>query len=212
MNQHIMVFAERKDITQDRNNFIRFFLILSFVLICVWMVGYLIQLFNLIVFGHSGFYNLVWFGLSVMIYALSYFSLYSPDIFSKKVFLKHNTNGLTDEEIQSIKQKVNTILKIDKPYLNTDLKMPDLAKLVPTSTNTLSKVINEYYGANFYDLINRYRVEEFIRKAELEVHEKTLFAIAHESGFKSKTTFYASFKKFKHCTPSQYFKLNLKQG
>ena len=58
---------------------------------------------------------------------------------------------------------------------------------------------------NFYDFINSYRVKEVQNRLEggdSEVY--SLLAIALESGFNSKSSFNAVFKKHTGMTPSQY--------
>ncbi|MEM6699288.1 MAG: helix-turn-helix domain-containing protein, partial [Bacteroidota bacterium] len=56
--------------------------------------------------------------------------------------------------------------------------------------------------------INEYRI-----KAACELlrthHQFTLEGIGYEVGFRSKSNFYASFKKLKGCTPSQFVKAQL---
>ena len=67
--------------------------------------------------------------------------------------------------------------------------------------------INEQLGKNFYDFINAYRVEAF--KAKLQDPKFAAYSIlgvALESGFKSKSSFNAIFKKVTGMTPSQYKK------
>ncbi|MDZ7608951.1 MAG: helix-turn-helix domain-containing protein [Cyclobacteriaceae bacterium] len=62
-------------------------------------------------------------------------------------------------------------------------------------------------ATNFYDFINKYRVDEFIGKLNNPANEfYTLLALAHESGFNSKATFNSVFKKNTGLTPSAFYK------
>ncbi|MDB2526762.1 helix-turn-helix domain-containing protein, partial [Mariniblastus sp.] len=60
---------------------------------------------------------------------------------------------------------------------------------------------------NFYQFINEFRIKKFKRLMETsKVQQFTLLGLAIESGFHSKSTFYAAFKKFEGMTPKQYEK------
>ena len=59
----------------------------------------------------------------------------------------------------------------------------------------------------FQDLLNRYRIEEFINCLQNDTYKNyTFMAIANEVGFSSKSSFNTTFKKLKGMTPSQYKK------
>jgi AraC-like DNA-binding protein len=68
-------------------------------------------------------------------------------------------------------------------------------------------VINENLGSNFYNLINKYRINE--AQGLILSPEKSklkLEAIAYDVGFKSKSTFNEAFKRNTGLTPSQFRK------
>jgi len=100
------------------------------------------------------------------------------------------------------------LMKKEKPFLNSDLTLSELAQSLSISSNHLSQIINQYEQVNFHNFVNKYRVEEFIEKAQ---NDKSFSLLGHafDSGFNSKSTFNTVFKKFKSTTPSQYFS-NLK--
>lgn len=58
-------------------------------------------------------------------------------------------------------------------------------------------------GQNFCDFINSYRVEE-AKKILLKKNNLSIEGIGYEVGFKAKTTFYTSFKKFTGKPPTKY--------
>nr|WP_249067161.1 helix-turn-helix domain-containing protein [Halalkalibaculum roseum] len=69
----------------------------------------------------------------------------------------------------------------------------------------VSHLINQYLDTTFYNLMNTYRIDMFkekVKKGELE--QKTILALALESGFNSKATFNRVFKQNEGMTPSQY--------
>jgi AraC-like DNA-binding protein len=98
-------------------------------------------------------------------------------------------------------------MEANKPYLEGDLVLPQLAQQLGISANYLSQVINEQLHVNFYDFINGYRVEEakgLIRNAGPK--NTNILNIALDSGFNSKSAFYTAFKKATSMTPTQYRK------
>ena len=77
------------------------------------------------------------------------------------------------------------------------------------SCNETSFVINELYRDNFYNFINKYRVEEAkILLLSEKYNQLNILGIAYESGFNSKTTFNTTFKKHTGFSPTDFVKTN----
>ena len=67
-------------------------------------------------------------------------------------------------------------------------------------------MLNQNMQTNFYDYINRYRLEDFKRKYRSANYSNLSTSALYEMcGFK-KTTFFAAFKKFEGCTPLEWMK------
>ena len=47
-----------------------------------------------------------------------------------------------------------------KPFVKPDFSLPELARMLGTSVHTLSQVINDGLGKNFFEMTAEYRVEE----------------------------------------------------
>jgi len=97
------------------------------------------------------------------------------------------------------------LMKIKKPFINFDLTLVKLAKMMGISRTHLSFIINVYSNQNFYDFINRFRIEE-AKKLIFENYNKKLpiLDIAYLSGFNTKSTFNRAFKRFTEMTPKKY--------
>ncbi len=112
---------------------------------------------------------------------------------------------MTSEELTSSRQKLLHAMETKKVYLNPDLGLPQLAEQLNMSTHDLSFVINEGFQENFFQFINRYRVEEAkILLRSVKHKHLSILGIAFESGFRSKTTFNTTFKKATGLSPSQF--------
>ena len=142
---------------------------------------------------------------ALVIYVLGYKGLFQQTILPviTEIQVKRAT-----PEIKVDEQLLNKLLDFmiaQKPWHDPELTLTSLASRVDISRNLLSELINSGTGGNFYDFINKYRVEEI---KQLMVNPKykdfTILAIAFEAGFPSKSTFNSIFKKFTGLTPSEY--------
>ncbi len=71
------------------------------------------------------------------------------------------------------------MLRKKKPYINSDLKMGDLASALDTSSHSLSYLLNQYLNQSYYDFINEYRVTQFKKMVEDSHYSRyTLTALA----------------------------------
>ena len=92
-------------------------------------------------------------------------------------------------------------------FLNPQLTLSDLAEAIDKSTNIVSQVLNENLGKNFYEYINSFRLEHFIELSKNPKYKQfTMLSVAYESGFNSKSTFNAFFRKSMGKSPREYFK------
>lgn len=119
---------------------------------------------------------------------------------------KYATSKLTNSMISDIQTKLNQYMLEAKPYLKHDLKQTDIAKELDIPSHELSQVLNQNLHTTFRDYLNKFRVEEFIRKMEnADLNKFTIMAIAEQCGFQSKSSFYRSFNKVTGQTPAEYF-------
>lgn len=108
------------------------------------------------------------------------------------------------EESERLFKQLKSYIEKEKPYLNAELKMSDVASALDCSTVKMSQLLNIYAEQNYYDFINRYRLEEFKRRLEDPKYSNyTLVALSEMCGFK-KSSFFTTFKKMEGCTPAEY--------
>ncbi|MFN4000392.1 helix-turn-helix domain-containing protein [Algoriphagus sp.] len=107
------------------------------------------------------------------------------------------------------KERLNELMIKEKPYLDNELSLPKLAESFQTGTHQLSYLLNKGLNDNFYDYVNRFRVEESKRLLlDKKFNHLSMVGIALEAGFNSKTAFNTAFKKFTGHTPSEFRKAN----
>lgn len=156
-------------------------------------------------------YQLVWILASWVVYGLGYFVMIHPETFGDiLVNIRENEQQTDAKEKQRIVDLANRLiflLEEKRIFLDPEISLLSLAKKLESNNVLLSKTINQYFNVRFYDLINKYRVEEFIRLAKNSDNSHfTYYALALQAGFNSKTSFNKYFKKITGLTPKAYFR------
>ena len=120
---------------------------------------------------------------------------------------KYEFAKISEVESKSIYERLITYIETEKPYINPDLKIVDLADAIKCSSHSLSFIFNQYLEKSYYDFINEYRILEFKRIiSETDSSKYTLSALADQCGFSSRASFFRSFKKLTGITPNEYIR------
>lgn len=121
---------------------------------------------------------------------------------------KETDSPLINDEDQVLAGQLQTYLIDQKHYLQTNLKVADVAHALGVSEYRVGRALNHHLGAaNFNQYINQYRVEH--AKSLLNDADKShwsVLVVGLESGFASVGPFTRSFKKTMGCTPGEYRK------
>ena len=120
---------------------------------------------------------------------------------------KYQNSGLTDGLSLDLKTDLLRLLEDDKIYRQNTIKLATIADQLGTTRHNASQVINEHFGLNFFELINKYRVEEAMLLLGDNDNDLNIIDVAYEVGYNNKVTFNKSFKRFANLTPSQFIKL-----
>lgn len=114
---------------------------------------------------------------------------------------------LTDDKLLESKTGLIELMETQKPFLDCELSLVKLASMMNVSTHILSYIINNGFDENFYQFINRYRIEEAKKQIlNPQMNHLSLLGIGFEVGFNSKTVFNTTFKKYTGFTPSEFKK------
>ncbi|OJJ15986.1 hypothetical protein BKI52_35015 [marine bacterium AO1-C] len=157
---------------------------------------------------------------TAVIYYISFTLFQHPDIF-RQPFLalpeknkanKYSKSSLSDVDKTAILQKLLHLMETEKIYRDNLLSLPQLAKMVNTSSHNISQVLNERLQKNFFGLLAYYRVEEAKQVlADPTQQNLTIEQIAETVGYNSKSAFNNAFKKLAGETPSAYRKRSLQK-
>lgn len=208
--KNIRLFASSTD--QIDLSWLQYFLYGVASLVLLWLGEYVIP--HLSDYAYAGYF--------LGVYYLAYFVLRQKEIFP---FTAHQTQEIIEvmEEIKATEEKrnalfphidlkneitrLNELMQSQKPYLDNELNLPKLAQHFERSNHELSFILNDGLRENFYEFVNRYRVEESKRLLlDSQYRHLNMLGIAFEAGFNSKTAFNTAFKKMTGKTPSEYRK------
>lgn len=191
-------------------SWVRFFMI-------VFMLINLMFLLSLVVAIH--FESGMWLSATTaLMFSLSVLALGYKGILQKEVFRKipdtmpAKPTAVERSKIdQALINRIVIFMMEQKPYLDPELTLTSLAEALNIPRGQLSQIINNGIGDNFYDFINKYRVEQVkILMHDPAMKNFNMLGIALEAGFKSKSTFNLIFKRFTGLTPTEFRKNSTK--
>lgn len=125
---------------------------------------------------------------------------------TEKHFLHKNRDYKELDEIlaQTLSDDLASIMETKKPYLLNDLTLQNLAEMLSLNKHQLSELLNVHLSKSFYDYINQFRISYAMALLKSDDSKQGILAIAFESGFNNKNSFYRLFKERTGLTPSEY--------
>ncbi|WP_025743005.1 helix-turn-helix domain-containing protein [Aquimarina pacifica] len=191
----------------------------NIVIFCsVYVISYAIYTVLIMqqVFSGFLFYTQV-VSMSLLVLYVGYMAFVQPSLFgnlkvidfeSKSKEAKYEKSGLTQSLSLELKIKLLYLLNEKKIYKQNDITLQRLSEMLETTRHNTSQIINEHFNLNFFELINKYRIDEAKEILKGEKYKGfNIIDVAYEVGFNNKVTFNKSFKKYNQITPSQYLKL-----
>jgi AraC-like DNA-binding protein len=120
---------------------------------------------------------------------------------------KYSGSVISETERNQILNALRIHMETKKPYLESELSLEQLAGQLSLRPKLLSQLINESLHQNFFDFVNRYRIEEAKRLLTNPEDKKiTVLEVLYEVGFNSKSSFNTLFKKHTGLTPTEFRK------
>lgn len=100
----------------------------------------------------------------------------------------------------TLRERIEKVMVSEQLFLNPELKLVDLVKLLNTNRNYVYKAMNVDMKMSFSEYVNRLRVD-YAEQLIASHPELTLQEVAIRSGFASTPSFYRNFKAFKGHSP-----------
>jgi len=182
------------------------YLVIGFLFSWVWtlaanVLGNLSSLSTAEVVGLANNYINFFLAIALFAYSISYVkTLIRAGVDSQSTEAPDKTSELLLEKIRSG-------IEMQKLYLNQSLTIEDFSNEINASYRDVSNTINKHFNTNFFEFINRYRVEEAKRMlADPAYDSLSILEILHESGFNSKSAFQRFFKRLTGVSPRAFRK------
>jgi AraC-like DNA-binding protein len=113
---------------------------------------------------------------------------------------------LKSEDIERIVHYIET----KKPYLKVDFSIHDVSRELNIPQLRVSNCFNKQLETTFPDFRNRLRIEYAINLFQENAHyQMSIEGVALQSGFKTKSAFYAAFRIVHGMTPTEWITKNL---
>jgi len=146
--------------------------------------------------------------ISSILYFIAYRLVINPDLIIPDFTQKYKSyrqleNAATEGSIK----KLRVLMEEDRAFADSELNLTSLSAMVGLTSHQLSKLINQEFGKSFPEFINEYRIQEFVRRIDKpEFQTLSIYGIALDVGFRSKSSFNTTFKKVTGQIPSAYRK------
>ncbi|MFY0712508.1 helix-turn-helix transcriptional regulator [Seonamhaeicola sp. NFXS20] len=154
--------------------------------------------------------------MSLMVVYIAQMAYVQPEIFKKSHLNyteKYQKSGLTNALSNELKEHLIKLLIQDKIYRENSLNLESLSDKLNTTRHNTSQIINEHFGMNFFELINKFRIKEAVHILKNDVHgNMNIIDIAYEVGYNNKVTFNKAFKKEMAITPSEFIQTQIKNN
>lgn len=152
---------------------------------------------------------------TVFVFALGYLGYrqeFTIEDFQKDMSLESDFSTLqldhpsvSERGMHQMKVELIKLVEEDEVFMNPDLKITDISKMLNTNRTYISHIINEELKMSFSEFINGYRVA-YAKKIlkDKDASNLTLSQIAEMSGFSNDSTFYRVFKSIEKTSPGVY--------
>ena len=109
----------------------------------------------------------------------------------------------SDVAAQELMSRINDLMERRQLYLNSDLKVSDIAEAFNVHRNDISACINSQKGCTFAQYINHYRID-YAQQLMRHEPDKKISSVWLESGFGTEQTFFKIFRAATGLSPKEW--------
>lgn len=106
------------------------------------------------------------------------------------------------KELKQVESDLLFYFKKEKPWLDPNLTILEVAKHIGSNRTYVSKIINDYMGCNFNNFVNSYRINEAKNLLD-KTPDLSIAEISDLAGFGSVNSFIRILKKVENKTPTE---------
>lgn len=104
---------------------------------------------------------------------------------------------------EALMLRICQLMDEERPYLNSELKIADMATLLGTNVTYISNCINSQKGCSFIQFVNGYRID-YAKQLLRKYPDKKISEVWAASGFANETSFFRNFKALTGMTPNEW--------
>ena len=157
--------------------------------------------------GIASWWNWIWLGIAILVLAISILTFRCRKKPTSEASQSKDQTSADPKADALLMQRINDMMERDKPYLDSELKLSDLATALGTNRNTISSCINSQYGSSFSQFVNNYRISHAQKLMRTQPNMK-ISEVWATSGFTTESSFFRSFKAVTGMTPSEWKQKN----
>ncbi|HGM6067969.1 TPA: helix-turn-helix domain-containing protein [Stenotrophomonas maltophilia] len=162
-------------------------------------------------------YPLIYGLVAAWVFLMGYFSLTQTAVLVEPVAEQAPANrevapASDDARVAEVEVRLSQLMAEQQLYREPALTIGQLARRSGYPEYLVSAVINRSFGGNFWEYINRQRIEAAASHLADGADTRTILDIAYACGFTSKSTFNAAFKRLLGETPSVFRKRHAMAG
>ena len=114
--------------------------------------------------------------------------------------------GLSPRQLSSMAQDLEHYFQRQRPYLDPELDLQQVANASGYSRNQISYLLNQVLGQSFYRYVNQARLQHLMASLDDVSVETPIDDLAFNAGFNSLSAFYKCFREHTGLTPKAYLK------
>ena len=204
-----MIQNEFTDFGMLQINWLWQFIFMLFPIILLW--GFELVRIILGGAGPSDFLSITWIFVFIFLYFFSFKAYRNPNLFEhvpqniQKEILVRKERKEQHPCTEENSARIISEMENHQFYLNEELTLHSFAKEINMSSRLISSCINKNLGHNFNEWVNNYREEKALQIIKSD--QKNILSIegiGSDSGFKSRSAMYATFKKKLGHSPGFY--------
>jgi len=152
----------------------------------------------------SGKGSWIWIGLGIAVLAAVLLAIRRRKQKPASATMEPDTTPEpAEEDLPQLMQHINDVMESQKLYMDSELKLSDLANAVGSNRRSVSDCINSQAGCSFSQYVNIFRTEH-AKRIIREHPDRKLSDIFAESGFANETSFFRTFKALTGMTPKEW--------
>lgn len=199
------------EVSNYQENIIKLMFILAVPILAFTSTSLTLSIFQILNIDYPSILDFITaIGSSFLIYMIAYYSILNPQIFGSLNKVSDKTYNISIEEskdslLDDYLVKINKLMEDGKIYRNSDLTLQSFSDELKIPSYLVSKIINTKIDLNFYNFVNKFRIEE-VKHNLKETKNPKILQIAFDAGFNTKSSFYNYFKKDTGMSPKDFIK------